>query len=270
MSLNIRQAQTFIELHGTATERARMEALRGSGTDTVMPPELAALQNPDGGFPYGFQAGEPSTLHHTCQVVDWLEDLGQTTSQSAIAAYAFLRSRQTLGGIWREDPALRRDDLPLWMDPDSTAADIYLTALCAATLLRDEDASIGVDRAVVWLQTQQGRDGLLQGFKLHASWMAMPAFAEMLGQEARPTRRLITGLGKALTPEWAASMIAEMLRRLLDAGYSLRTEVVARGWELLQQAQQPDGSFESEEAPEGAVAATLAVLQVARLLGRTR
>lgn len=247
-----------------------MEALLGRGPATEILPELATLQNPDGGFPYGLQAGHPSTLYYTCQVVDWLDDLGQATSPAALAAYAFLRSRQTLGGIWREDQALRRDDLPLWMDPEATAADVYLTALCAATLLRDDDASIGIDRAVVWLQTQQGRDGLLQGFRLHASWLAMPAFAEMLGQEARPTRRLITGLGKALTSEWAASMIAEMLRRLLDAGYSLRTEVVARGWELLQQAQQPDGSFDSEEAPEGAVSATLAVLQVARLLGRSK
>ena len=269
MRMDLQRARAFVETHGTPIERARLHALLGGGQATL-PPELAGLQNPDGGFPYGLQIGRPSTLNHTALALGWLVDLGQAEGQVARGAYAFLHSRQTLGGIWRESQDLPQDDLPLWMDPESAVADVYTTALCAATLLDDEQAELALHRAVGWLQTQQGRDGLLHGFRLHASWLAAPVFAQILGDEARPTRRLIAGLGRALTPEWTASMIAEMLSRLLQAGYTPRTEVVARGWELLQGAQEADGSFASEDGVEGAVAATLRVLDVARRLGRIR
>jgi hypothetical protein len=268
MPLNLHQAQAYVEARGDTIDRIRLQALLRRDYETVLPPSLATLQNPDGGFPYRLRQGLPSTLHHTAQVLDWLDDLGHGQSETARGAYAFLRGKQTLGGIWREDMVVRYDDAPLWMDPESAAADIYTTALCGATLLRDDNALLLIDRSVVWLQTQQGKDGLLHGFRLHASWLAVPVFAEILGEEARATRRLVSGLGRALTPEWTASMVAEMLRRLLDAGFSQRTEVVARGWELLQNAQREDGSFEAEETPEGDVAATLSVLQVARRLGR--
>ena len=269
MALDLQQARTFVETHGTPIERARLVALLNRRRPDAVPPELATLQNPDGGFPYELQANQPSTLHHTALVVRWLQNRRQTRSATAGGAYAFILSRQTQRGIWRESPELQRFQLPLWMDPESAVADIYTTALCAATLLAYSDAALAVDRAVAWLQTQQGRDGLLAGFKLHASWLAVPAFAEMLGQDARPTRRLIAGLGDALNPEWMPSMLAGMLDRLLDAGYSQRTEVVARAWELLQTMQEQDGSFVSEDGPDGAAATTLLVLDVMRRLGRS-
>lgn len=266
--MDLRRARTFVEDHGTPIERARLVALLDRRWPEVVPPELAALQNPDGGFAYELRPGEPSTLHHTALVLSWLQDLHQGESATADGAYAFLLSRQTKRGIWRESRDLQRFELPPWMDPDSAAADVYTTALCATTLLTHEDAALAVDRGVAWLQTQQGRDGLLAGFKVHASSLAVPAFSDILGQDGRATRRLIAALGEALTPEWTPSMVAAMLQRLLDAGFSQRTEVVARGWELLQTMQAPDGSFASEDESEGPVAITLTVLDVARRLRR--
>src|SRR3712207_8336895 len=56
--------------------------------------------------------------------------------------------------------------------PYTTLFRSYTTALCGATLIAGGEGDVAADRAVVWLQTQQGRDGLLHGFKLHARWLA--------------------------------------------------------------------------------------------------
>ena len=209
-----------MEQHGSPIERARLAVLLGGTAPHDVPPELAALQNPDGGFPYDLQTGRPSTLNHTTLALQWLRDLELGESEPANGAYAFILSRQTRRGIWREAPEILAFNPPLWMDAESVAGDVYTTALCAGALLDHENAALAVDRALAWLQTQQGRDGLLEGFKLHASWLAVPSFAELLGQNARPTRRLVAGLGEALSDEWTPAMLASMLQRLLNAGYT--------------------------------------------------
>lgn len=263
-------ARAFIAQHGTPLERARLAAREQKGAPHDVPPELAALQNPDGGFPYELQTGRPSALNHTALALQWLQELRLSGSATAGGAYAFLLSRQIRRGIWRESTDLQAFSLPLWMDPESAAGDVYTTALCARTLLGRPDADLALDRAVAWLQTHQGRDGLLEGFKAPASWLAVPVFAHLLGHDARATRRLVAGLGAALSDEWTPAMLAGMLRSLLDAGYNLRTELVSRGWTLLQTQQQPDGSFAPDEGTESAADVTLMVLDVARRLGASR
>jgi len=266
--MDLERARLFVAQHGTPIERARLHALLDNVAAHEAPPELAALQNPDGGFPFELRTGNPSALYHTAQALDWLRDLGQHGSETARGAYAFIRSRQRRRGLWRESDELRRFELPLWMDPESAAGDIYTTALCGAAVIPSGEGDLAADRAIAWLQTQQGRDGLLQGFKVHASSLAVPVFAHSLGQEARATRRLVGGLGSALGPEWTPPMLANLLRRLLDGGYGPRTQVVARAWEMLQGMQEDDGSFSPGDEPESATAATLLVIGVARQFGR--
>jgi prenyltransferase beta subunit len=164
---------------------------------------------------------------------------------------------------------LQQFNPPLWMDPESTAADVYTTAFCANTMAVVGDDELAVDQAVDWLQTQQGRDGLLAGFKAHSSWLAVPAFERVFGQETRATRRLIAGLGGILAADWPASMLAWLLQSVLDAGSTRRTALVDRAWTMLAAAQQPDGSFSAEEEDEQ-VQATLRALIVVQRLGRMR
>ncbi len=267
--MDLERARLFVAQHGTPIERARLHALLDDVAPRQAPPELTALQNPDGGFPFEFQSGNPSALYHSALALDWLRDLGQHQSETARGVYAFIRSRQRRRGLWRESDELRRFELPLWMDPESTAGDVYTTALCGAAVIPSGEGDLAADRAVAWLQTQQGRDGLLHGFKLHASSLAVPVFAHILGQEARATRRLVGGLGEALGPEWTPPMLANLLRRLLDAGYGPRTRVVARAWEMLQGMQEADGSFSPGDEPESATSATLLAIGVARQFGQT-
>lgn len=267
MAIDITGARTFVDKNGTALDRARLAALLDGVVPPSVPEPIQTLQNPDGGYPVGLVAGRPSALSPTALALTWLRDLQLIESPEAQRALAFITARQAPRGIWREQPEVLQFDPPLWMDPTSTPADIYTTALCANTLAVLSDDELPVDIAVVWLQTQQARDGLLTGFRAHSSWLAVPAFEKILGQETRATRRLIAGLGENLSPEWSASMLAWMLQSLLDAHYTRRTELFNRAWLMLNDAQQPDGSFAAEEG-EDPIQTTLQALDVARRLQR--
>lgn len=261
--MDIRIAQTFIEQNGSPIERIRLAALISRQPLHAIPTELAVLQNEDHGFPYELRPGAPSALYQTATLLQWLYQLGLDDMPASRNAAAFLTSHQTSRGIWRESRELQSLLPPPWMDPDSTDADIYTTAYCAATLALYDPTSLFLDRAANWLQSQQGRDGLLHGWKFHASWLTVPVFAAIFGQEARATRRLIGGLGRAINGEWPPSMLASLLMWLLEGGYTMRTDIVAHAWVLLRDAQAPDGSFATEEGMDDTVEATQTALAVA-------
>jgi squalene cyclase len=265
MAIDIARAQAFVQANGTSLEQARLLGiLEPDRLREEAPPaldEFLALQQPDGSFPFDLVAGRPSAFSTTAYALYWLHELRQGDSPAIQRAIEYLSEQQTRSGIWRESPALQRFNPPPWSDPDSTPADIYTTALCAGALAVFSDDELPVDRAVNWLQTQQARDGLLTGFRTHSSWLAVPAFEKIYGQETRATRRLIAGLGEALSKQWPGSMLAWMLQALLDAGYTTRTALVERAWELLQTNQQPDGSFSIDEE-DSAVQTTLSAIDV--------
>ncbi len=264
MAIDIKRARVFVETNGTTIDRARLLTLLDTNAPDTVPDELRSLQNTDGGFPVGLVAGRPSALSPTANVLSSLHDLNVVDTDEAQRALTFIVDRQTPRGIWREGPEVMQFDPPPWMDPDSTPADIYTTALCASTVVLLTDDELPGDLAVNWLQTQQGRDGLLAGFRAHSSWLAAPAFAAILGQETRATRRLIAGLGMNLADDWSGSMLVWMLQSLLDANYTRRTEVVNRAWYLLEKAQQDDGSFTMDDEGENPVQTTLQAIDVAR------
>lgn len=243
MAVDIGLARAFVEANGDAVARARVQALVDGVGLSELPEQLRALQNADGGFALGQITGRPSSLSATGYMLSWLRDLQLTDSPEAQRALRYIETRQTKRGIWRESAELQQFQPPLWMDPESVAADIYTTALCASTLAVLGGDELAVDQSLGWLQTQQGRDGLLNGFKAHSSWLAVPAFATVLDPETRATRRLVAGLGEILADDWSAAMLAWMLQCLLDGGYTRRTRLVDRAWALLGTAQQPDGSF---------------------------
>jgi prenyltransferase beta subunit len=266
MAIDLKRARSFVETHGNAIDRARIAALFDNQEFDRVPSELQELQNEDGGFPVGMVAGRLSGLSPTCMALTWLRDLDLLNSDEAQRAIQFVVDRQTPRGIWRESPALQQYTPPPWMDPESPAADVYTTALCASTIITTSDDELPADLAVEWLQTQQARDGLLIGFRAHSSWLAVPAFAAIYGPETRSTRRLIAGLGAIFAPDWSAGMTAWMLQSLLDARYTRRTELVDRAWQQLRVVQQPDGSFGADEGDEP-VQSTLQAIDVAQRMG---
>ncbi len=184
--MNFEQASTFVATHGDELQQARLHVLHTKRAALTLPQQLAATQNADGGWAYDLVAGRPSSLHTTAAVLQTLEDLGLLAEPAARHALAWMAAQQSKRGIWRESPALQAFEPPLWMDPNDTAADIYTTALCASTLALYSDDTLPPDRAVNWLQTQQGRDGLLAGFRVVATAQALPAFVEISGRRGAP------------------------------------------------------------------------------------
>lgn len=265
--MDLDRARAFVHEHGDDVQIARLEALRSRRAATALPPVLVTTQNPDGGWAFGRVAGHPSALHETAQALEAIADLGLLATPAATAGLAFIAARQNRRGVWRESAELASFEPPLWQMPGETAADIYTTALCASTQAQFSDNGLPVDRALAWLQTQQGREGLLPGFKLHSSWLAVPAFVEGLGREARATRRIVAGLGEALNHEWSGAMLAACLYSMLAAGYTTQTRMVARGWEMLQAKQQADGSVTTDEG-EDAAEATFQAIAVAWEINR--
>lgn len=263
MTIDLARARTFVETNGSALDRARLYALMDGSAPSAVPAELRALQNDDGGFAIGQTPGQPSALSPTAYMLAWLRDLQLVESAEAQRALQYIQEHQTRRGIWRESQIVQQYNPPPWMDPESPAADVYTTALCASTLVVLGGDEIAAEQALSWLQTQQGRDGLLSGFKAHSTWLAVPAFAIVLDQETRATRRLVAGLGELLADDWTGAMLAWMLQSLLDGGYTRRTRLVDRAWAQLQSAQQPDGSFSADEGDDP-IQATLQAIDVAQ------
>ena len=261
--IDTQRARAFVQTHGDEIQQLRLAALLDNTRPDAVPAALTALQNDDGGFSLLLQPDRPSALSSTAYALAWLRDLQLINSDEGQRALRFIEQRQTARGIWRESPDLQRFNPPLWMDPDSTAADVYTTAICANALAVLGGDELAVDQAVAWLQTQQARDGLLVGFRAHSSWLALPAFAEIYGQETRTTRRLVAGLGSILDDSWPGSMLAWLLQCAVDAGYTRRTELVDRAWQQLERAQQDDGSFTVDEGDDP-VETTLHAMDVAQ------
>jgi len=261
------RARAFVQTHGDDVQKLRLAALLDNKRPDAVPASLVALQNEDGGFALLLQPKRPSALSSTAYALAALHDLRLVNNDEGQRALRFIEQRQTARGIWRESADLQRFNPPPWMDPDSTAADVYTTAICANALAVFNGDELAVDQAVAWLQTQQARDGLLVGFRAHSSWLALPAFTEIYGQETRTTRRLVAGLGSILDDGWPGSMLAWLLQCALDAGYTRRTELVDRAWQQLDRTQHPDGSFSVDEG-DNPIHATLQALDVARRISR--
>jgi hypothetical protein len=266
--MNLERAISFVQTNGSSLERARLATLtRGADVPWEALGPLLALQNGDGGWPLRLQVGLPSALSPTCMVLGWLAELEELERPEAERAFAFISGRQRSRGLWREDPALQAHDPPPWMDPESSAGDVYTTALCASTLATLSSAhDLDADRATTWLQTQVGQDGLLPGFGVHSTWLALPCFARFVGLKSKTTRRMVVGLAQQLSADWTGSMLAWMLNSLADAGYRRTTQLVDRAAAQLEQSQRPDGGWSSED--EGfEVDATVEAVRAIRRVG---
>ncbi len=262
--MNLAAACAFVEREGTPLERARLHALLSRRAAPAVPEELAAATHADGGWALDWEPDRPSSLHATVHALDALADLGLLETPAAQAGLDFMSMHQSRRGIWREAGELATWELPLWMDSTNPAADVYTTALCAGALAQYGGNELVVDRGVNWLQTQQGRAGLLPGWKLHSSWLALPAFVQVLDVQTRSTRRLVGGLGEALGADWTGDMLTGCLSACLSAGYTLHTTLVARAWDLLRAQQGSDGgwSVAEDERPAVALQAVAVALQI--------
>lgn len=267
--MNLQTAIDYVQSSDDPLLQAQLAAaLEGAPASDTVVALVSERQNADGSWPYRNQVGSPPSLHETCRWLHTLAALDEAWNESAAHASAWLRDQQRPRGWWRETEALTQYDPPLWMHPESDDATIYTTALCANTLAligEDEDL-LAIDKAVTWLQPQIASNGLLPGFRIHATALALPAFVAIGHAETRPVKRMLRGLSDALSDEWDTPMPALALAALAQAGFRRDARLVQRILNLLSLRQQPDGAWHNEdERPDAAL--TLQIVRATRRAG---
>lgn len=266
--MNLGQATRWIETNGDELLNARLAALlEGAPAPEPLLASIAAGQRPDGSWPFAGEPANPSSLHETCRMLQLLADLDAPEHPAAAAGRGYLSQTQSPRGFWREQQALAALQPPLWMDPESDDATIYTTALCAATLGAVENPDmLAVDQAVTWIQPQVASNGLLPGFRIHATALAVRALVAAAHRETRSVRRMVGGLGDHLSAEWDAPTLAVVIDSLGAAGFPRATRVIERALPLLSKLQRPDGAWPDEQnQPDGQL--TWQIVRAARRLG---
>ena len=261
--MNMRAAIAFVRANGDSVEQARLDhLLNGKPPDPVIVQQLFAGQRTDGGWS-PFWAADYSSLDATCFRLAQAEQFGMAAQEPAVHhALTFLAQRQREDGSWEEDEYVAQL-APPWATPGNLAARLYLTANCGFWLATLMETPVNASRAADYLQQHLDGNGQLPTF-LHAHWLAGSLWYRLGRKEAK---RVFNYLERQL-PVLPASNLAWLLSTLLLAGVQPSEFIIRQAVSLLEQLQEQDGRWTSEDGPERDVHATLEALHVLRLCGR--
>jgi hypothetical protein len=266
--VEIQQAVTFIEEHGSSLEKARMGCIvHGMTPQAEEIHDFLGLQNDDGGFPYQLAHGNLSTLNETTVALWWLEDLDLLHSPTTQGAFEYLLSVQSTDGSWDEDPRIAQYDLPPWIQVGDRKTQLYLSANASYWLaIGGYMRNPALRKAIHFLIRNQEASGRFYGY-LHTTWIAAATLLMAGERYDQVARRAIQALSGQSVSSWADSQIAWALDCLSRAGLP-GDHPFAKGCinELLRR-QKPDGSWASEDGEGSAVSASIQVLKVFKRYG---
>jgi hypothetical protein len=268
MTVDLAQAVSYIEEHGTELERARANyVLYGTRPERSVVLALGELQNADGGFPFRMVKGNPTGMNNTHGALLRLEELGLLDSGMAGRAFEYILSNQRGDGGWDEEAAVAEYGPPPWACPGEIRARIFLSAQSAFWLAIGgfEDRS-EFPEALGFLAEHQGESGRLEGF-LHTTWIATSAFL-MAGEGYNEAARkgLVALLAEPLYG-WVDSQISWALHCLGMAGLPKENPFVGQSLAELTRRQSGDGRWASEDGEARTVGAVIEVLKVLKLYG---
>lgn len=264
LNMNWQAAITFVSSEGDLVEQARLRFLLDSerpASEVIQ--QLFAGQREDGGWS-PFWAPGYSSLDATCFRLAQAEQLGVMVNEPATRyALAFLARRQRNDGSWEEEESVAALTPP-WATPGDLAARLYLTANCGFWLAAFSDKPENARRASGYLQGYLDDEGHLPTF-LHAHWLAGGLWYRLNWQE--DAKSLFSYLAQRL-PELPASNLAWLMTTLLLAGVLANDHLIGQAASLLEQSQEQDGRWPSEDGSGRDVHATLEALRALRLCGR--
>jgi squalene cyclase len=266
--MNVDKAMAFLRQYGTDFERARMEwtVNKIKPDDAVVTPFLE-LQGSDGGFPYGKEKGNLSTVNNTLSAISCLHDLGLFDSRHAERAFRFLLSVQKDDGGWDEDAAIVKYDLPSHITPGDLRTRLYLSSLaCYWMALKRYNEHPNFREALYFLVSHQEESGKFFGF-LHTTWIAVSAFAIAGRPYAKIVSRGLKYLMEKPFDEWADSQIAWVLECLGRAKLPKVHPFVSDCLSELAQRQKPDGAWVSEDGEKFTTVATLSAIKAFKIYG---
>jgi hypothetical protein len=262
--LNLEKAVAFVRNTGNEVEQARLRYILANEHPTPqVVAQLFAEQRPDGGWS-PLWAKDYSSLDATCFRLAQAEQMGLTESDPAvIRAVHFLAQRQSPEGSWEEDKSVA-NDAPAWAKPGDLSAKFYLTANCGFWLALLGNSNMESVKAADYLQTHLHKDGYMPGF-LHTHWLAGGLWKKLSRQE--PAERMFEYLGKRIN-DLAVSNLSWLITTAIAAGVTPNHPLIIIATSLLEEGQQTNGGWLSEDGAIQDVHSTLEALRALGLCGR--
>jgi len=266
--MDIDQSITFIEVRGSSLEKARLNCiLHGTPPQLELIQGFIELQNGDGGFPFGMQKGNLSTINETTVALWWMEELDLLTSSAADQAFAFLLSTQGADGSWDEEPRVAQYEQPPWVQLGDPKTRLYLSAYVTYWLaVRDYPNPPAFRKALHFLIRNQDKLGKFYGY-LHTTWIATGAFLMAGDRYTTIASQGIKALSGRFLTEWEDSQIAWALDCLSRGGLADNHPFIEECLRELFRRQKSDGSWASEDGEASAVGATIQALKVLKRYG---
>lgn len=266
-SLNANLAIEFVKKNSDEEQKERLECiLTGKKASEEILTSFLEIQNPDGGFPYGFERGKPSSIMDTLLALVRLEEYNSLDHESVGRITRFLFSIQNSDGSWEEPAIIEQFNPPFWMKPGDLKARVLTTAYTSFWLAklnyieRDE-----LHDAMDFLMRFVHPDGHFYGF-LHTNWVGASFLAMMLGKDHWAVRGALSYLRDVPADSWAPSQLAWLLWSLISAGFSSKDPDVKYFLAILNKKQWEDGSFEPENKGRE-VETTIEIIKTLKLLG---
>ncbi len=262
--MELGKALLFIQKNGSEVEQARLHyVLSGERPSREITARLFAGQRADGGW-QPFWAEEYSSLDATCFRLAQAEQMGISGEEAAVSgAVDFLARRQSADGSWEEDQSAA-SFAPPWAKPGDLSARLYLTANCGLWLALFGNSEPGAGKAAGYLQAYLDEDGHLPGF-MHTHWLAAGLWHRLNRQE--PAERVFGYLSRRIN-DLALSNLAWLITTVCAAGVKPEHPLIHNAASILEQSQQEDGRWPSEDGAEQDVHATVEALRALRLCGR--
>lgn len=264
MQANLEHAIAYVRQHGSPLELARLHAALGEkAAIEEARQQVAALQNPDGGWPYRQQESEPSSLAATHHALTWLAELGLGSDATAQRGLDFLLATQQADGSWQESQQILALKPPQWMSPENEMANAYLTADSAYHLAVGRDAQLdAVTRACNYLYQLELEEQYPQTL-----WIMGALFTIAEGEESEVAKATRAYLEARLDSQWDASALAWMLNTYLNAGIAPTAPLLTNARALLERAQQPNGSFSSDDGDPFTLDVTIQAVRALQAAG---
>jgi len=262
--MNFEKAIRFVMNNGNKVELARLNfILANERASKEVIADLFSHQREDGGWS-AFWADNYSSLDATCFRLAQAEQLGITESGTELLrAVNFLAQRQSADGSWEEDVRVA-SAAPPWARPGDLSAKLYLTANCGLWLALLSNPDNIASRAAEYLQTHLGPDGHLPSF-LHTHWLAGGLWYKLNWQES--ARHIFEILSKRIN-ELATNNLSWLITTMCAAGVPTSHSLVNKAASLLEQSQQDDGHWESEDGSSQNIHSTLEAMRALWLCGR--
>ncbi|MBN1148284.1 MAG: terpene cyclase/mutase family protein [Anaerolineales bacterium] len=262
--MDLWKAVEFVRSVGNEIEQARLKYLLANERPAQqLVARLFADQRPDGGLP-PFWAKDYSSLDATCFRLAQAEQMGLGESEAVVMrAAAFLAQRQSPDGSWEEDEKVA-SLAPVWAKPGDLSARLYLTANCGLWLALLDPSCQGVSRAAHFLQLYLDLGGCLPSF-MHAHWLAGGLWHRLNRQEL--AERVFAYLTSRVD-DLAVSNLSWLITTVRAAGVAPSHPLVDKAASLLEQSQENDGRWPSEDGSTHDVHSTLEALRALWLCGR--